>query len=300
MHPIYLLEKWCFVTVNYNLGADTIDCVRSLQVAGAHMSQIVVVDNASTDHSLDQIRAALGSELTILESGSNQGYAHGLNLGIEYALCNGYNWLLLMNNDTVVYPNFLTLLAQAADGNSKTLFGPVIYYYDRPEIIWSMGDYRVRGTLFGYSLFRNRPLKPNLPTVMPVDFLNGCCMLIHRDVLERIGYWDTAYFMYCEEVDFCWRAQQAGFRMATVTTARMLHKVSSSAKRIGSRALYLRIRNQNWLYRRYSNLAQLAIMAPLSMLRNILYSLKLAWQGEGRAVFIPILGWFDGWFRMKG
>ena len=300
MEPVYSLEKWCIITVNYNLAVDTIDCVRSLQAAGSSLEQIVVVDNASTDHSPEQLRAEFGTVLTIIESNSNQGYASGLNLGIEHALLNGFDWLLLMNNDTIVDPNFLAALAQAADGNTETLFGPVIFFFDNPEIIWAMGDYRVQGTMFGYNRFLNHKLKPNLPDQLAVDFLNGCCMLVHRDIFERIGVWDTTYYMYGEEVDFCWRAQQAGFRMATVTKAHMLHKVSSSAKRIGSRALYLRVRNQNWFYRRYANPAQVILMALFSFLRNMIYSIKRAWQGQGREAFIPLLGWYDGWFRVKG
>lgn len=299
MHPIYLLEKWCFVTVNFNLAADTIECVRSLQAAGASLEQIIVVDNASTDHSPDHLRAALGDELTIVVSEINRGYAHGINLGVDSGMRSGFAWFLLMNNDITVAPDFLSVLACAAK-DTHTLFGPAIFYYDQPSIVWSMGDYRVRGTLFGYSLFRNRPLKPNLPAVMPVDFLNGCCMLIHRDVFEHIGYWDTSYYMYVEEVDFCWRAYQAGFRMATVPAAHMFHKVSFSARRMGSSALYLRVRNQNWFYRHYSSSFQKLIMAPLSLLRNLIFSFRQIVRGEGRSALTVLAGWYDGWFRMKG
>lgn len=285
------------ITVNLNLKNDTEDCVRSLQAAGAALEQFVVVDNASWDDSVAYLRNGFGSRLSILECAENLGYAHGLNLGIQHGLKEPFNeWFLLINNDTVVDKNFLVELQKATQETHLRLLGPVIFYYDSPGTIWGFGDRFIPGTLIGYSLHKNKPLPERLPQTVRVDVLNGCAMLVHRSVFERIGLFDTSFFMYAEEVDFCWRARQAGFTMACATEARMRHKVSASAGKIRVVSAYLRVRNQIRFYRRYQNFFQMLVMVPFTALRALWIALRFLVTGHPGLSKSAVKGWIDGWF----
>jgi GT2 family glycosyltransferase len=131
-----------------------------------------------------------------------------------------------------------------------------------------------------------------------VDFLNGCAMLIHRSVFDRIGRFDPSYFMYAEEVDFCWRARNAGFKMAVVPTAKMWHKVSASSP-VREKSLLMQIRSQSIFYRRYSTGFKRVFMFLFSSLRAMIIGVRYLILGKkslSRAVF---LGWKNGWFGMS-
>jgi GT2 family glycosyltransferase len=129
------------VTVNFNLEHDTVACIHSLVKSGAGLEQVVVVDNASTNDPKELLRETFGGKLVVLTSTENLGYAHGLNLGIDYALGKPETeWFLLINNDTEVREDFLHELARAAAPQQYALLGPAIFYMDDPHRIWGFGD----------------------------------------------------------------------------------------------------------------------------------------------------------------
>jgi GT2 family glycosyltransferase len=130
---------------------------------------------------------------------------------------------------------------------------------------------------------------------MDVDFVSGCAMFIRRDVFEKIGLFDEKLLMYGEEVDFCWRARLAGYTLGCVTPARMWHKVSLSASRVGSQTRYLRIRNQIRFYNNYARGLQRPIMFLFSILRSGMIILKDIFRRQTDLIPPLIRGWVDGW-----
>jgi hypothetical protein len=196
------------VLVNWNLKDDTLACVESLLAAGAIPGQVVVVDNGSTDGSPQALHERFGSAVHVIESGQNLGFGGGANLGIRYALDRGAQWIFLLNNDTVVAPTLFAAFQQvntAATGFS--ILAPLILYHDAPDKIWYLGDRLVPTSLITYSLQRDRKDRGQLPALASVDFVCSCGMLIKRDVFATIGLLDPRFFMYADEVDFCWRAR---------------------------------------------------------------------------------------------
>jgi GT2 family glycosyltransferase len=261
------------IIVNWNLAQETIDCIHSLLAAGAQPGRIILVDNGSTDGSAERLHAAFGDAITLIASPTNLGFAGGNNLGLRHALDCGAEWLLPINNDTCVAQTFFAELAIAVQQHPHTgIIAPMILYHAEPERIWSLGDHLLPGTLITYSRWRDKVAPASLAPWIDVDFLNACCLLLHRSVLETIGLFDPSFFMYGEDVDFCWRARRAGFRLGCATRARMWHKVSRSTGVHHPQARYWRICNQIRVYRRYAAPWQLPIMFAFSLLR----SLKLA------------------------
>jgi len=149
------------------------------------------------------------------------------------------------------------------------------------------------------SLYRGHIYHGQFPSLVPVDFVNGCGMLVKGDVFKRIGFFDTAYFMYGEEADLCWRARAAGFRMAVATQARMWHKVSASSNRDQPTARYLRIRNQIRFYRTYSRGLQLLVMFVFTWLRALYIALGDLTHGRVSLINPLIRGWIHGWVNHK-
>ena len=203
-----------------------------------------------------------------------------------------------MNNDTIVAPDFLQSLMQAVNKERKNyqIYSPLILSYFAPEVIWSVTDRLIPGTMIGYNPFIGKKVAAyNFPEILPADFVNGCSLLIHRDVINKIGLFDPKLFMYFEEVDFAWRAKRAGYKMACATKARMWHKISKSSNKQKQRSIYLRIRNQIWVYRRYSQGIEKTIMFVFSI-----YSLiKVTFQNMGFDLnkTWPYIwkGFLDGW-----
>lgn len=295
-----MIDSFYSVIVNWNLKDDTLACVGSLFAAGAAAGQVIVVDNGSSDGSVAALQERFGSSLQLIQSSQNLGFAGGNNLGIQCALDQGANWILLLNNDTSVAPTFLIEMENAVERDEGLgIIGPVILYHDFPERIWYFGDRLIPGLLATNSLYRGHIYHGQFPSLVPVDFVNGCGMLVKSEVFKRIGFFDTAYFMYGEEIDLCWRARTAGFRLAVATQAKMWHKVSASSNRNQRASRYLRIRNQIRFYRTYSRGLQLPVMLVFTWLRALRIALGDLTHGRVSLINPLIRGWIHGWMNHK-
>ena len=287
-----------FVIINWNLKQDTADCIASLQKSGLALNRIIVVDNGSTDGSVEFLREVFGSQLDIVALAENNGFAKGSNEGIQRAMQRNAEWIFLMNNDTVVDENFVAQLEQAVARGKSTyqLFSPLILYYDHPDTVWYLGDRIIPGTMIGRNPYAGQKVH-QLPKedLFPIDFVNGCGMLVHRDVYQNAGMMDTSLFIYHEEVDFCWRARRAGYRMAAVPAAKMWHKISSIMGKQKPKTRYLQTRNQIWVYRRYSSGFQKVIMFIFTVVKAV----RLVFRDirMRQLNLFPHLwrGWWEGW-----
>jgi GT2 family glycosyltransferase len=220
------------IVLNYNRKDDTLDCIRSLYAMDYPNFRVMLVDNASTDGSVDAVRAAFPQVETLVNR-RNLMYAGGNNAGIRRALEQGAEFVMLINNDTFVDTR---LLSELMDGFAKVegagLAGPMIYY-DRPgqpgpDIIWYAGGIvQLSRGLIAHRDIR-RPDSGRYSGVEETGYVTGCCMLISQECLERVGMLDTTYRMYSEDADYSMRAHLAGFRLLFVPRARMWHKVSLS------------------------------------------------------------------------
>lgn len=286
------------VLINWNLKDDTLECLASLAATGIPLEQVLLIDNGSVDGSVAAFTAHYGSQLQIIKNETNRGYVDACNQGIQLALEQEAEWILLLNNDTLVDTQFFKVFEDFIKSNQAySILAPLIFYHSQPNVVWNVGDHLIPGTLLTTRPHQNKPLRQELPDVIRVDFVTGCAMLVHRRVFERIGTYDRALEMYGEEIDLCMRAKLAGFQLACLPKARLWHKVSLSAQKVSARTDYLRTRNQVYFYRRYSTGLQRFVMFLFSTgklcIRWIFQSLK------GQVILIkPIAqGWRDGWFK---
>ncbi|HXF69363.1 MAG TPA: glycosyltransferase family 2 protein [Thermoflexus sp.] len=282
------------VILNWNLKDDTIACVESVLSSSYTPQGVVVVDNGSSDGSASAIANRFGERVVLLANQANVGFAAGVNVGIRYALAQGADWVLLLNNDTIIAPDMIERLIAAADRYPDIgILAPVIFYHDRPSQIWQLGAQHRRWLPIPFRVSA-KALRSE-KDLLPVDYVTGCGMLIRRDVFLTIGLFDPSYFMYYEDADFCRRAVKAGFSIGCVPAARMWHKVSRSTRGDVSRKYYLKTRYRVQFYRHHYSLAAW-IYLTMSVLGTMLVT---ALRGEGKAAWACARGFYHGW-RFSG
>lgn len=222
-----MLPRVAVIILTYNGIDDTLACLASLaaQDYPAERRALIVVDNASSDTTLERVRA-LYPWVTLIANGANLGFAAGNNVGLRYALEHGFDYALLLNNDTEGPVDFLrNLVCAAAADPTIGAAGPLITYHERPELIWSAGgmiDWR-RGTSSMRGIGEVAPKQVEPP--VDVDFVTGCAILVSREAMARAGILDERFFMYYEETEWCVRIARAGLRITYVPAARLLHKI---------------------------------------------------------------------------
>lgn len=289
MQPRVLIVILCYNGVELTL--ECLDSLRRLDYAAA---EVLVVDNASSDGTPERVHTRF-PEVAVIETGANLGFAAGNNVGLRYALERGYDYALLLNNDTEVAPEFLTRLVEVAERDPAIgVVGPLITYYERPDRIWSAGgviDWQ-RGT----SAMRGLD-EPDTGQyrVTDVDFVTGCALLCRRAVLERAGLLDERFFMYYEETEWCVRARRAGFRIVHVPEARVLHKIPLDARADKPYVAYYMTRNRLLFLRATGAALPTWLRAAIGQdLRTWLsLSLRPKWRGRRRQRDAMTRAWRD-------
>jgi len=261
------------VVLNYKGLENTIACLDSLRKCekDSHKTEFVVVDNNSDDGSFKALSKI--KDIDLVENHKNLGYAGGNNTGIKKALGQNADAVLILNNDTIVDKTFLVNLIRGLDAGD--IVSPKIYFapgfefhksrYTKSQlgkVIWYAGgkiDWRnIIGKHIGvddvdHSQFSKRK---------EVDLATGACMLVKKQVFEKIGFFDEKYFLYLEDMDFCVRAQKSGFKILFEPKAIIWHKNAGSAGGSGSNLQdYFITRNRLIFAFKYANLrTKLAVL----------------------------------------
>lgn len=209
------------VVLNWNGADDTLECLASLRRSTLPV-YVVVVDNGSTDDSLDRIRAS-GLADDVVATGENLGYAEGNNVGLRRALDRGAEFVAVLNNDTVVERDALGALREHLLAAGSRAVAPDIRYFANPAISWFAGGVIERGW--------TRHLQPDeLPRdggpLRPSEWLSGCCIAARRETWRRVGLFDAGYFILFEDSDWSLRAVAAGVGLYVATDSVIMHKVS--------------------------------------------------------------------------
>lgn len=210
------------IIVNYKNYSDTIECIESLERIDYKNYRIIIIDNNSSNNSEEILKCKFPKHI-ILKTKNNLGFAYGNNVGIKIAIHNNADYILLLNNDTVVEEDFLSKMVLCAENNKNVgIVGGKIYNYFMPETIDYAGGY------FDYSKFISIHYRDCDSFDKDVSFIIGCLMLIKADVFEKVGLLSEEFFMYYEDTDFCIRVSENGFRLIYTPEAIIYHKISGS------------------------------------------------------------------------
>lgn len=247
------MKTIAIVILNWNGTKDTNQCLESIEKCQMFRQrrikcQIVVVDNGSREKFKVQSEK-LKVEVKIIRNEENLGFAGGNNVGIRFALKHGVDYVLILNNDTIVSKNLVEELVKVADSNEKIgIAAPKIYFapgfefhkdrYTKDEqgkVIWYAGGEMDLDNVLGHHRGVDEVDTGQFDEISPTDFASGCCLLIKKEVLERVGMFDEAYFLYYEDSDLCQRVKGKGYRILFVPSAIIWHKNAGSAGGSGSK-----------------------------------------------------------------
>jgi GT2 family glycosyltransferase len=231
------------IILNWNGKDDTLECLKSLESVIYSNYRTILVDNGSTDGSVQAIREAF-PDVQLIETGKNLGFAAGNNVGIKVALDEGFDAILLLNNDTTIDPQFLTVLViELCQSPDIGATNSAIYYYDEPQMIWSAGGTIDWKTGISYQRHINETDHRQLERA-DVDYGVGASILMRREAVLSVGMLDPDFFLYYEETDWCCRARDAGFSTVLAPRSKIYHKVSRSMEGRSCTQLYYFTRNR--------------------------------------------------------
>jgi GT2 family glycosyltransferase len=315
--PTDLSPKVSIILLNYNGAEDTIACLQSLQKISYGNYNIVIVDNASPDGSMEKIKHYLQSQpleytvysfpeeamqspkpqlkFMLLQTGHNGGYGYGNNIGIKYALQHGADYVLVLNNDTVVDPGFLKPMVQMCeDDESIGIVSGKIYFYDRPNVFWFNGGKfypwtaKVEHIYFNEKDTGQRPPEEN-------TFISGCMMLIPQKVFETVGFINEEYFMYVEDLEYCHRVLRQGFTLKVCEKSHVWHKVGGAGGgKFSTFSVYMMAKNLVIFIKLNFNIFKLCIA-----ITYILISKSLRWIKKNNMKLFRshVRGMVDGLMR---
>jgi GT2 family glycosyltransferase len=218
------------ILLTWNRWEDTETCLQSLLSVVNEHTRVLVVDNGSTDGTPDKIRRWF-PRFEVHENGNNLGFPAGNNVGIRHALAEGADYVILLNNDTVVDRGFAEELVAAARRNpSAGMINSLIFFHDRPGFVWFAGGdistWTGRSRHAGYLQADRGQFTGDVPIERPC----ACSLLLTRPFLETVGLMRETLFLYGEEIDWMLRARRLGFQCVLATRSKVWHKVSSSTK----------------------------------------------------------------------
>jgi GT2 family glycosyltransferase len=213
--------KISVIILNWNGKNDTLNSLASLEkVATPH--QTIVVDNGSTDDSVEAIKKTF-PHIFVIETGENLGYAGGNNVGIQYALDQGADFLFILNNDTTVDPHILEGFLK----RDLPLQGGSARLMKEPDLLDHLGG-NWNGEKGEFEIVGARSPASQWSAPITLDYVCGVALFVKREVFQKVGLFEPRFFLFWEESDFCLRAKKRGFIPTTCPEAILYHKVSAS------------------------------------------------------------------------
>lgn len=273
------------IILNWNGWEDTLECLDSLYDINYSNYEVIIVDNGSEDNSINKIKNYCTKndlnlidinyfqenfhfqsgfkkfnetiiDMYLIKNDKNYGFAEGNNIGIRFILQNiNSDYVLLLNNDTVVDQEFLSLLVDATENNKNIgITGPTVIFYDNNRIQSSGAMINWKK---GISISLRENESPDFldDKIITVDYVSGCAFLVKSKIFTEVGLLDPQYFLYWEEADFCVRAQKKGYSIINVPKSKVWHKVSSSTGNKGIYHYYMK-RNMFWFIKCHATIKQ--------------------------------------------
>lgn len=287
------------ILLNWNRFDDTVECIASLKRSLLPLRRIIVLDQASPDASGKRLEDLYRNDdqIIVICNEKNFGFAEGANIGIRLALSTGADMIFLVNNDTIVAEDCIQRLLEVLELDPlAAVAGPAIMYYSNPEKLWQAGGFFSKLKMGVIVPGKGKRLRDIDQAASRATFLTGCALLIRKCTFERVGFFDSSYFFYIEDVDYSLRIRDKGMSMYFVPTARVLHKIDDIAiDKTSPFVLYhLAKSTMIMLRKRFSGLERWYGFS----LQLTVYTIFRCWQivigGSGWA---SVLAWFKGLYH---
>lgn len=293
--------------INWNSAELTISCIKSLLSGTMKPDKIIVVDNASTDGSDKEINIYFPN-IQIIRNKVNAGFSGGSNIGVLELINQGYKYVWVLNNDTETHPDCLKTKYDFMESNpgAAGCCGKILYS-DFRKTIWYAGarlnKFKLRNFHRGMLETDNGQYDISQKTL----FITGCSMFVRAKVWQEVGVFDEKFFAYCEDIDWCLRAEKHNFELWYLPQAVIYHKVSAAFGKTSGKqtpwmapplVIYLSERNQLFLLKKWKNKLWLSVLYALKIPRFIKYSFGLLFLRKFNSLFAFCKGTFDGIFDL--
>jgi len=280
------MTKVALVILHFNEPKLTENCLESVKKIKTQDFKVeVIVINNNPQEKINFLKRKF-PEFVFLEVKENLGFTGGNNLGIKKALKKRTNFVLLLNNDTLIDKNLITELLEVAKNNKQAgILGPKIYFApgyefhqkryqekDRGKVIWYAGGVIDWQNIVSSHRGVDKVDHGQYALSEETGFVTGCAMFVRKEVFEKIGFFDENYFLYLEDVDFCQRAKKAGFKIFYVPTAKLWHLNAGSSEVGGSLHDYYLTRNRLLFGFKYAS-----VRTKLALIRE---SLRILFKGS--------------------
>lgn len=268
------------VILNTNRRQDLLVCLASLEKSDYLNHKIIVLDNASSDGSVEATEKAF-SEVEISKLSRNLGYAGNNNVGIAHAVTQGAEWIFVLNEDTVVAQDCLSKLISAGESDPRIgITGPLVYNHDEALLIQSAGG-RLDRYWRAWHLLENELDEGQYSQTHEVDWISGCAIMVRRDVIEEVGALDERFFYYWEETEWCLRAHKQGWRIVHVPLAKLWHKGVQRDYRPSAGVTYYNTRNRFFAMAKHNAPLVAWLIAWVQTLRTLtIWSIKPTWRNK--------------------
>lgn len=273
------MKSVVIIILTFNNEAEIEPCLNSVfkQNHDGHF-EVLVVDNSSSDDTVTIVETKY-DKVKLIKNSRNNGYAGGNNLGLKQAWEKDFDYSVLLNPDTEVEENWLKNLVKVAEAEDVGIVQSQVLFYSEKYLVNSIGNpLHFLGFSWsgGYKTVTNSQLK-----VKEIALASGSSMLIKRAVLEKVGLFDERLFMYHEDVDLCWRARLAGWKIMLAPASKVYHKYSFS---FGSKKFFYVERNRLVIFFSNYHLLSIILLLPIFLLTE---------------VAMLVYSIFTGWFRYK-
>lgn len=264
------------ILVNWNSYDFTNDCIYSLKKASYPNFKILVVDNGSADQSGQRLQQEHPDVITLF-SPENKGFTGGNNIGFEYAIQQGFDYAMLLNNDTFIAPDFLDHLVNYMEAHPETgAVQPRIHFNHNRNLLWNGGTQFFYSIGWAYTSGENQLPKPSHLVIKNMPWITGCAFLTRTSILKQTGLLAPNLFIYSEDVDLSFRIRQLGHQLTYIPESIVYHIAGSSNKKkvkdkegtVNPIVHYLNQRNRIWLQKKYTPW----YFIPTVILFNFFYS----------------------------
>ena len=249
-------KKIAIIIINWKKYDLTLNCIDSVLKSSYKNFKIILIDNEAQNSFPYEINKC--EKIQIIKNQNNEGFSKANNQGIKYSIKNGFDYVLLLNNDTLIKNDLIYSLIQQSSTLNQKIIQPLILNYDGSKI-WNAGG--KINNFFGtfQTLEKGKGFKNFKRNRIYTDWFTGCCVLIELEIFNHVGYFDERFFAYYEDVDYSIRLKKMGYSIALMTNSYLQHYESASSKsmnkiegNLSPYVHYLNIRNHILLLKKHS------------------------------------------------
>lgn len=286
----------CVLIAAWNQADKTMACLETVFAQDYPAYSVLLIDNGSSDDTVSRVSNRF-PEVEIISTGRNLGFAGGYNRGLRRALEEDVAFIFLLNNDTLLAPDCLSALVEEAKlAGDVGIVTSKIYYAQERNRIWSVG-----GRIHPWTLEIIDKGDGDLDVgqwseARELDYAPFCGVLMRRELAANVGLLDEEFFLYYEDMDFCRRARQAGYRLRLAPQAKIWHAVSASSGGRGhALERYWIAQSSGRYFRKHGRGWRLLIIIPYRFASAIKTTIRLLLRRRPRPLLAYWLGLVRGW-----